>query len=92
MIESHDKGTLLHVQIHARSKTATIHVREGSCQVFVKAPPTRGQANQEVIRLVAKKLRVSSQRVHIMAGAKSKNKILLIEGMKPELVLESLQN
>ena len=91
MIDSHDKGTLLHIQTRTNSKRAYIQISKDVCQVFVKAPPRRGQANQEVIRLFAKTLRISSQRIHLMAGEKTKHKILLIEGMEPELVLASLQ-
>jgi uncharacterized protein (TIGR00251 family) len=92
MIESHDKGTVLHIQTRTHSKKAYIQVTKDACQVFVKTPPVRGRANQEVIRLLSKKLGISSQRVHFMSGEKSRKKILLIEGMKPELVLVALQS
>lgn len=91
MIDSHDKGTLLHIQTRTNSKKAHIQITKDACQVFVKASPIRGKANQEVIRLFAKTLRISSQRVHFLAGEKTKHKILLIEDMDPELVLASLQ-
>ena len=91
MIESHDKGTLLRIQTRTNSKKMYIQLTREACQVFVKASPVRGKANQEVIRLLAKTLGISSHRVRFLAGEKSKNKILLIEGMNPEQVLELLQ-
>jgi uncharacterized protein (TIGR00251 family) len=91
MIDSYDKGTLLHIQTRTNSKKAYIHITADVCRVFVKAAPTKGKANQEVIRLFAKTLGISSQRVHLMAGKKSKKKIIFIEGMDPDLVLATLQ-
>lgn len=92
MIDSHDKGTLLQVQTRTNSKKAYIQITGDACQVFVKASPIRGKANHELIKLLAKTLGISSQRVHFMAGEKSKNKIILIEGMNPERVLASLKS
>ena len=92
MIEAHDKGTLLHIQARTNSKKAYIQLSKDSCQVFVKASPMKGKANQEVIRLFAKKLGISSQQVRFIAGEKARKKILLIEGMDPELVLDCLQS
>jgi uncharacterized protein (TIGR00251 family) len=91
MIDSHDKGTLLHIQTRTNSKKAYILLTKETCQVFVKASPVRGKANQEVIRLLAKTLGISSHRVRLKAGQKTRNKILLIEGMDPERVLAALQ-
>ena len=92
MIDSHDKGTLLHIQTRTNSKKAYIQVTDEACQVYVKASPIRGKANQEVIKLLAKTLGISSQRVRFIAGEKTKNKIILIEGMDPERVLASLRS
>ena len=92
MIESHDKGTLLHMQTRTNSKKAYIQITEDACQVYVKASPIRGKANQELIKLLAKTLGISSQRVRFIAGEKSKTKTILIEGMSPERVLASLQS
>ncbi|MFW9983300.1 MAG: DUF167 domain-containing protein [Candidatus Odinarchaeota archaeon] len=92
MIEPHDKGTLLFVRVITRSKKQGIKLNEGKiCQVYVKAPPVRGQANVEVVKVIAKRLGVSMEDVRIISGRKSEKKILLIEGVEPDRVLAIMQ-
>ncbi|MHA2314604.1 MAG: DUF167 domain-containing protein [Candidatus Hermodarchaeia archaeon] len=92
MIESHDKGTLLSVRVKTRSKKQGIEINEmGICQVYVKAPPIRGQANAEVVKVIAKRLEIPIEDVRILSGRKSEKKTLLIEGVEPERALAMLQ-
>jgi uncharacterized protein (TIGR00251 family) len=91
MIELHNKGTLLKVRVKPRSKKQAIIISDGEfCEVYVKAPPTRGQANKAVVRLIAKKLGIQNYRVRIVSGKKTSHKILLIEDLSPESVLAAL--
>jgi uncharacterized protein (TIGR00251 family) len=92
MIESHDKGTLLSVRVKTRSKKQGIEITEsGICQVYVKAPPVRGQANAEIVKVIAKRLEIPIEDVRILSGRKSEKKILLLEGIAPEKALSMLQ-
>ncbi len=92
MIESHNKGTLLSIKVKPRSKKqAIILSTDLTYFVHVKAPPTHGQANTEAVKLVAKTLNVPIDRVHIISGLRSVNKILLIEGLNPNAVRASLE-
>lgn len=91
MIESHNKGTLLSIKVKPRSKKQAIRLSNDLVYyVYVKAPPTRGQANIEAVKLVAKTLNVSIDRVQIISGLRSVNKILLIEGLNPNAVQAAL--
>jgi uncharacterized protein (TIGR00251 family) len=47
----------------------------------VSAAPEDGKANDALIRLIAKKLRVGSSRVQIISGATSRKKIIEVEGL-----------
>ena len=92
MIESHNKGTLLEIQVKPRSKKqAIIFDGETSCTVFVKAAPVRGQANKEMVKLVANTLGIPTHRVRIIHGEKVTTKRLLIEGLDPQSVLDGLK-
>ena len=92
MIKSHDKGTLLSVQVKTRSKRQSIIIDDsGKCSVHVKAAPIRGQANAEVLKMVAKRLAIPMKHVRILSGEKSAKKALLIEGMEPERVRAMLE-
>ncbi len=92
MIAPHDKGTLLFVRVITRSKKQDIefNMRE-VCHVYVKAPPVRGQANAEVVKVIAKRLGIAIDDVRIISGRKSEKKTLLIEGVKPDRVLAKMQ-
>ncbi len=91
MIELHNKGTLLRIHVKPRSKKEVITITENElCEVYVKAPPTRGQANLAVVKLIAKKLGIQANRVRIISGEKTPYKVLLIENMTPELVIAAL--
>ncbi len=92
MIEPHDKGTLLFVRVITRSKKQGIELNEsGICQVYVKAPPVRGQANAEVVKVIAKRLGIPIEDARIISGRKSEKKTLLIEGVEPDRVLAMMQ-
>ena len=47
--------------------------------VGVKSKPQQGKANSEIVSKLAKYFGVSSSRVRIVAGFKSKNKIIMVE-------------
>jgi uncharacterized protein (TIGR00251 family) len=91
MIKSHDKGTLLDIRVKPRSKKQAIFLNQYVCNVHVKAPPTRDQANQEVLKLFAQKLGIPAHRIQIISGRKSTKKTLLIEGMNVEAVSAALK-
>jgi len=92
MIESHNKGTLLSIRVKPRSKRqAIIFAEEDACSIHVKAAPTRGQANIEVIKFLAKTFGIPTNRIQIIVGEKSSTKILLIEGMTPQSVKVALK-
>jgi uncharacterized protein (TIGR00251 family) len=91
MIELHNKGTLLRIRVKPRSKKQAIIITQGEfCDIYVKAPPTRGKANMAVVKFIAKKLGVQTHRVRIVSGEKAAHKVLLIEDLDPESVMAAL--
>lgn len=70
----------LHVQPRAnRNQIAGIH--NGSLKLKVTAPPVDDAANKAVLQFMASQLHVPKSRLRIVAGEKSRDKILRIEGM-----------
>lgn len=65
----------------SRSEVDGAH--EGALRVRIAAPPVDDAANLELIRLLAKIFRLPRQAVEIVAGAKSKNKVVRIHGADP---------
>lgn len=63
------------------SRDAIGSVIAGELIVRVTAPPVGGAANEAVVKLFAKRLRVARGRVRIARGAHSRSKLIEIDGM-----------
>ena len=46
---------------------------------YLKNPPEKGKANEELVKLISKKLKLSKDSVQILLGAKDRNKKIKIE-------------
>lgn len=64
---------------------------DGVLQVKVSAPPVDGKANRALCRLVAKQIGVAPSRVSVIRGEKSRQKVLLIEGIDEATVRQRLR-
>ncbi len=60
--------------------------REGLLLARVRAPALQGRANEALCRLIAKRARVGVRRVSVVRGARSREKLVRVEGIGlPEL-------
>ncbi len=50
--------------------------------VRVTAPPVGGRANDALCRLIAKRARVGRTRVSVVRGARSRDKLVRVEGVE----------
>lgn len=74
------KAAGLSVKVHPRSrKQEIIELGEDNYKIYVKASPSKGEANKEVCKLVAKFFDVPISRVKISRGHKSRTKLITIE-------------
>ncbi|MBA2701266.1 MAG: DUF167 domain-containing protein [Chloroflexi bacterium] len=62
-------------------------VVDGVLRVRVGAPAVGGAANLALIRLLAEELGVARSDVRIVAGATSRQKLIVVDGVSPELVV-----
>jgi len=56
-------------------------MREGILQARVTAPPVDGKANRALCRLIAKRVGVAPSRVKVVRGARSREKLVSVEGV-----------
>jgi uncharacterized protein (TIGR00251 family) len=76
----------IHVQPRARrSEIAGFHDR--ALKVRIAAPPVDDSANRAVVEFFASLLQVSKSRIKIVAGNRSKDKTLRIEGVTVSTVI-----
>jgi len=74
-------GVRLAVRLTPRARAARIDgIEGGRLKVTVTAPPAENQANEALLRLLAKEWRLPRSSLSIAVGATSRNKIVHIAG------------
>lgn len=66
------------VRAHAKAKTVKIENRDNVLHVYVKKPALAGQANQAIIKELARFLKTKKNKIILKRGLKTKNKIFEI--------------
>ena len=61
---------------------------EGVLEARVSAPPVGGAANAALVRLIADELDVARSSVRLVAGASGRQKLIVVEGISPETLVE----
>jgi uncharacterized protein (TIGR00251 family) len=88
-------GLELHVRLtpkSSRDAVEGVETRSDGAQVLkarVRAVPEDGKANEALIALVAKQLKIPASRVRLTGGATSRQKTLTLEG-DPDALAERL--
>ena len=73
------------------SQSEVVGEHDGALRVRIAAPPVNGAANDEVVRLLARALKVSRNAVAISAGQASRLKRIAITGIEPEALLRLVE-
>jgi uncharacterized protein (TIGR00251 family) len=82
-----DSETRLSVRVRPGAGRSRIKDRRGGIlRLDVAAPPERGKANQELVKFLAKILRLPKSRVRICSGERSRDKVVGIAGVEEEEV------
>jgi uncharacterized protein (TIGR00251 family) len=72
----------LRVRVQPRASRSEITgYRDGVLLVRLTSPPVDGKANEELCRLLARRLRMGRRRVEVVRGARSREKVLRIAGI-----------
>lgn len=76
------------VRLAPRSSSNRIDgVLDGVLRVRVTAPAVEGAANAALLALLAEELDVARRDVRIVAGAASRQKLVVVDGVEPEAVV-----
>src|SRR5262245_16987693 len=80
-----DNAISFAVRVQPRaSKSGVIGEHDGALKIRLAAPPVDGEANEELVRLLAKLFDAPRNRVAILSGQTSKNKIVRVSGISVE--------
>jgi len=69
------------VKVKTNSKTARVQEKEGVLHVWLDVPPVEGRANKRLIELLSEHYGRPRSLIYIKSGLKSRNKIVVIEGV-----------
>ena len=85
------QGITFRVKVQPRAaKDELGDIANGLLKVRLTSPPVKGAANAHCIDFLARKLGVSKRRVSIVQGAKDREKLIRVEGLTPQQLLEAL--
>ncbi|HEX2488878.1 MAG TPA: DUF167 domain-containing protein [Blastocatellia bacterium] len=88
-----DDAITFAVRVQPRaSKSGVVGELDGALKIRLTAPPVNGEANEELIRLLAKLFDAPRQRIAIISGQSSKNKIVRVSGVPVEEFEKILAN
>jgi len=80
-------GASMDVTVQPRaSKSAFVGIHEGRLKIRIAAPPVDGEANEELIRFVARFFDLPKSAVSIAQGHRGKRKRVLLTGVSCESV------
>jgi len=87
-----EKGTFLRVIVKPNSKKSELIAEKypDSILINLASPAKEGKANIELVKRLAKVLKISTSSLKLVAGHKSREKILLIDGLSAEEVKQRL--
>jgi hypothetical protein len=57
-------------------RNAVVGLRDGELVMRIRAPASKGQANRELVKFLAKSLSVSRSEIEILSGAGSRHKLV----------------
>ena len=82
-----DGGVIFAVRVQPRaSKSGVAGELDGALKIRLAAPPVDGEANEELIRVLAKLFNAPRQQVALLSGLTSKNKLVRVSGISAEEV------
>lgn len=82
----------IEVRVTPRSSRNQVVVSDDQVKVYVTAAPTDGEANKAVCALIAKKIGIAPSKIDVVGGQASRNKVLHIDDLEPEVIRQRLSN
>jgi len=90
-VQESEGGVQFKIKVQPRSaKNQICGVQGEALKIKLTAPPVDGAANEACLRFLAEKLHVPAGRLRIVSGQTSQHKLIRVEGLSREQVLEAL--
>ena len=72
------------------SRTEIVGEHGEALKIRIAAPPVEGAANEELIRFLAKQLRIPASAVRVVSGQAGRRKLIEVEGVGADEVRRAL--
>jgi uncharacterized protein (TIGR00251 family) len=87
VVTSRATGVRLNVHVQPRAwRSEIVGEHDGALRVRLAAPPVDNAANEALVVILAKALRIPGPDIRIVAGATSRRKVVEIEGVTADQV------
>jgi uncharacterized protein len=84
-----DSGVTFSVRVQPRaSRSGLAGEVDGALRIRLAAPPVDGEANEELVNLLANLFDIPRRQVEIISGQKSKNKVVRVRGVSAEMCMK----
>ena len=81
----------LRVRLQARAgRDEVVGERDGAVVIRVAAPPIDGRANEALCSFIAERAGVPKSSVHVVGGARSRDKLVRVDGVPPGALRRAL--
>ncbi len=91
IISEKTDGCSLKCWIQPRSsRNAVVGAHGDALKIALTAPPLDGKANKELLKFLAKYLKLSKSDIHLVSGESSRTKVIRISGLNKEAVSKEL--
>lgn len=82
------EGIVFNIHVQPRASRCEIcPPKDGELRLRLTSPPVEDAANKQCVELIAKALGVAKSKVSIKSGAKSRHKVVLVQGGDSETLL-----
>ncbi len=86
------KSCSFEIRLKPRARKDQIQLLEdGTLEISVTSPPVDNKANQHLIKLLAQQLDLPKRSLEIIRGEHCRNKVILVEGLSRDKIIQRLQ-
>jgi uncharacterized protein (TIGR00251 family) len=89
-LEERKDSIFISLNIHPNSSKNRISLTDYSIEIYIKEPPSKGKANQGLIKYLSKILEISSSSIILIYGEKSRKKIVSVAGLTQQQVIDRM--
>ncbi|HEX3019067.1 MAG TPA: DUF167 domain-containing protein [Chitinispirillaceae bacterium] len=86
------KSCSFEIRLKPRAKKDQIHLSEsGILEISVTSPPVDNKANQHLVKFLADRLDIPRKSMEIIRGEHSRNKVISVDGLSRDEIIQRLQ-